>query len=161
MHANQSRRSFRERLTTRLAHMSFLLTRPMTLGVRAAVIDRDDRVLLVKHGYVVRLALAGRRRRSRRDLSERAERANSPRRPTSSSKRRRCCTACSSTPIFAARSRRGLSARAFRVTGERAPDREIVAARFFPRDALPEGATQATRARLDEIFDSAPLSARW
>ena len=44
--------SIRDRLTSRLAHLSFLITRPMTLGVRAVVIDRDDRVLLVRHGYV-------------------------------------------------------------------------------------------------------------
>jgi hypothetical protein len=51
--------------------------------------------------------------------------------------------------------------RTFRVLGERAPDWEIKEARFFPRSALPDGATKATRARLAEIFDSAPLSGRW
>ena len=45
--------------------------------------------------------------------------------------------------------------------GEREPDWEILEARFFPRLALPEGTTRATRARLAEIFDSAPLSDRW
>ncbi len=48
----QSRRSLGRRLASRLAHLSFLLMRPMTLGVRAAVIDGEDRVLLVKHTYV-------------------------------------------------------------------------------------------------------------
>ena len=42
----------RDRLMSRLAHFSFLITRPMTLGVRAVVIDRDEEVLLVRHGYV-------------------------------------------------------------------------------------------------------------
>ncbi len=51
--------------------------------------------------------------------------------------------------------------RSFRVLGERAPDWEIKEARFFPREALPEGTTRATRARLAEIFDSAPLSELW
>jgi 8-oxo-dGTP pyrophosphatase MutT (NUDIX family) len=51
--------------------------------------------------------------------------------------------------------------RTFQVLGERAPDREIAEARFFPRSALPDDATRATRARLAEIFDSAPLSSRW
>jgi hypothetical protein len=51
--------------------------------------------------------------------------------------------------------------RSFRVLGERPPDWEIVEARFFPRLALPQGTTAATRARLAEIFDSAPLSERW
>jgi ADP-ribose pyrophosphatase YjhB (NUDIX family) len=30
----------------------FLATRPMTLGVRGVAFDADDRVLLVKHGYL-------------------------------------------------------------------------------------------------------------
>ena len=51
--------------------------------------------------------------------------------------------------------------RSFHVRGERPPDWEIAEARFFPRLALPEGTTRATRARLAEIFDSAPLSERW
>ncbi len=44
--------SFRTRLRSRAAHLSFLMTRPMTLGVRAVVIDANDSVLLVRHGYV-------------------------------------------------------------------------------------------------------------
>jgi hypothetical protein len=51
--------------------------------------------------------------------------------------------------------------RRFRVIGERALDREILEARFFARDALPEDATRATRARLGEIFEERPLSALW
>ena len=42
----------RERLKLRLLHWSFLLLRPMTLGVRGVVADADERVLLVRHGYV-------------------------------------------------------------------------------------------------------------
>ena len=41
-----------ERLRLRLLHWSFLLTRPMSLGVRAIVISPDEKVLLVRHGYV-------------------------------------------------------------------------------------------------------------
>ena len=42
-----------------------------------------------------------------------------------------------------------------------APDREILAAKFFPLDSLPEDATRATRARLAEILDGRPLSPTW
>ncbi len=157
----QSRRSFRERLTTRLAHMSFVVTRPMTLGVRAAVIDPDGRVLLVKHTYVAGWHLPGGgvevgetfENALTRELSEEAN------------------VVLEAPPLLhglffnAHVSRRDhvavYVARRFRVTGERAPDREIVAARFFPRDALPPDATRATRARLDEIFGGAPISALW
>src|ERR1700742_3135534 len=41
-----------EKLRVRLLHWGFLLTRPMSLGVRAIVINPDDEVLLVRHGYV-------------------------------------------------------------------------------------------------------------
>ena len=59
----QSRRSAGERLMARvfvrLAHFSFLLMRPMTLGVRAVVIDAEGRALLVKHTYVAGWHLPG------------------------------------------------------------------------------------------------------
>ena len=41
-----------ERLRLRLLHWSFLVARPMTLGVRGIVINPDDEILLVRHGYV-------------------------------------------------------------------------------------------------------------
>lgn len=157
----QSRRSFRERLTTRLAHLSFLATRPMTLGVRAAVIDEEGRVLLVKHGYVAGWHMPGGgvevgetcETALTRELAEEAHvvlegppqlhglffNVNISRRDH--------------VAVYVARK--------FRVTGERAPDREIVAARFFARDALPPDTTRATRARLDEIFDGRPVAALW
>ncbi len=56
--------------------------------------------------------------------------------------------------------------RDFAVLGERAPDREIEEARFFPRSSLPEGTTAGTRARLAEIFEFGPdpaqlVASRW
>jgi ADP-ribose pyrophosphatase YjhB (NUDIX family) len=157
----QSRRSLAERLTTRLAHVSFLLTRAMTLGVRAAVIDGDDRVLLVKHGYVAGWHLPG----GGVEIGETCESALA----------RELCEEANvvldAPPLLhglffnAHVSRRDhvavYVARRFRVTAERAPDREIVAARFFALDALPPDATRATRARLNEIFGLAPISALW
>ena len=51
--------------------------------------------------------------------------------------------------------------RRFRQSAPREADREIAEARFFPRDALPEGVSAATRARLAETFDGAPISPIW
>jgi ADP-ribose pyrophosphatase YjhB (NUDIX family) len=151
----------RERLKSRLAHLSFLITRPMTLGVRAVVIDGDDSVLLVRHSYVSGWHFPGGgvevgetcMEALARELEEEAG------------------VALMGPPLLhgvflnARRSRRDHVAvyvvRTFRVLGGRAPDWEIEEARFFPRSALPEGTTAGARARLAEIFDSAPLSDRW
>jgi ADP-ribose pyrophosphatase YjhB (NUDIX family) len=153
--------SIRDRLMSRLAHFGFLIARPMTLGVRAVVIDRDEAVLLVRHGYVSGWHFPGGGvevgetclEALTRELEEEAK------------------VALEGPPLlhgvfFNARaSRRDHVAvylvRSFRVDGQRAPDWEIEEARFFPRSALPEETTAGTRARLAEIFDSAPLSSLW
>ena len=150
-----------ERLRVRLLHWSFLLTRPMSLGVRAIVISPDDEILLVRHGYVSGWHFPGGGvevgetclESLKRELKEEAQIAiEGP-------------PALHGIFFNTQTSRRDHVAayvvRSFRVLGERPPDWEIAEARFFPRLALPEGTTRATRARLAEIFDSAPLSERW
>ena len=153
--------SIRERLKLRLMHWGFLLTRPMSLGVRGIVIDADDKVLLVRHGYVSGWHFPGGGvevgetclESLKRELEEEAR------------------IAIEGPPVLhglffnTQTSQRDHVAayvvRSFRILGERPPDWEIAEAGFFPRLALPEGTTRATRARLAEIFDSAPLSERW
>jgi ADP-ribose pyrophosphatase YjhB (NUDIX family) len=153
--------SLGERLRVRLLHWSFLLTRPMSLGVRAIVISPDDEILLVRHGYVSGWHFPGGGvevgetclESLKRELKEEAQIAiEGP-------------PALHGIFFNTQTSRRDHVAayvvRSFRVLGERPPDWEIAEARFFPRLALPEGTTRATRARLAEIFDSAPLSEQW
>jgi ADP-ribose pyrophosphatase YjhB (NUDIX family) len=150
-----------ERLRLRLLHWSFLLTRPISLGVRAIVVDADDKVLLVRHGYVSGWHFPGGGvevgetcvEALTRELEEEAR------------------IVIEGPPILhgiffnTQSSRRDHVAayvvRSFRVLGERPPDWEIAEVAFFSRVAVPEGTTRATRARLAEIFDSAPLSDRW
>ena len=150
-----------EKLKLRLMHLSFVLARPMTLGVRGIVISADEEVLLVRHGYVAGWHFPGGGvevgetcvESLKRELEEEAR------------------IAIEGAPVLhglffnTQTSRRDHVAtyvvRNFRILGERAPDWEIREARFFPRQALPEGTTRATRARLAEVFDSAPLAERW
>jgi ADP-ribose pyrophosphatase YjhB (NUDIX family) len=150
-----------DRLRSRIAHLSFLMTRPMTLGVRGVVIGQHESVLLVRHGYVSGWHFPGggvevgetSLEALTRELKEEAR------------------VALMGPPLLhglffnAKRSRRDHVAvyviRDFAVLGERSPDWEIEEARFFPRLALPAETTSGTRARLAEIFDCAPLDDRW
>ncbi len=153
--------SIGEKLRLRVLHWAFLVTRPMSLGVRGIVISANDEVLLVRHGYVSGWHFPGGGvevgetcvESLTRELEEEA------------------CIAMEGQPVLhglffnTQTSKRDHVAvyvvRNFRVLGERAPNWEIREVRFFPRQALPEETTRATRARLAEIFNSAPVSDRW
>ena len=137
------------------------LSRGLTLGVRGLVIDGQDRVFLVKHTYVhgwhlpgggvepgetVRDALA-------RELKEEGniELLDTP----------------GPFGIYfqATVSRRDhivlFVVQHFQQPTPPVPDREIMAHGFFPRDALPEGTSAATRARIAEVLMGEPVSHHW
>jgi len=158
---DRPRRSRFERITTRLAHIGFLLHRPMTLGVRGIVIDGAGAVLLVKHSYVAGWHLPGGgvepgetcETALAREIREEANVVVEP------------PTLLHGLFFNANISRRDHVAvyviRRFRSLGEHEPDREILEARFFSSEALPEDTTRATRARLAEVFEGRPAAALW
>ncbi|MBM3552572.1 MAG: NUDIX domain-containing protein [Alphaproteobacteria bacterium] len=133
----------------------------MTLGVRGLVLDDRRRVLLVRHTYVSGFYLPGGGVETgetlvdalKRELHEEAN------------------VMLDETPeLFGIYFNRRFStrdhvalyvARAFRVIEPRAPDREIAEAGFFALDALPAETTAATRARLAEALEKAPVSPYW
>jgi ADP-ribose pyrophosphatase YjhB (NUDIX family) len=149
------------RMRSRIAHLGFLMSRPMTLGVRGVVIGREDSVLLVRHGYVSGWHFPGGGVEVGETCLEALERELEE----------EACVALRGPPLlhglfFNARlSRRDHVAvyviREFSMIGQRKRDREIEEARFFPRALLPDGTTAGTRARLAEIFEKAPLGVRW
>ena len=51
--------------------------------------------------------------------------------------------------------------REFRQDGQPVPNREIIAHGFFAPDALPTDTGRATRARIAEVFDGAPVGEVW
>jgi ADP-ribose pyrophosphatase YjhB (NUDIX family) len=154
-------RTSRERLVLRLFHLWFLLTRPMTLGVRGIVIDAEQRVLLVRHTYIPGWHLPGGGvERGETLLSvltrELAEEGNILLEETPRLHGMFFNKAVSPRDHVAV-----YIIRRFRQSGPREADREIAEARFFARDALPDGVSGATRRRLAESLDGAGVGEIW
>ncbi|WP_407117378.1 NUDIX domain-containing protein [Bradyrhizobium sp. LMG 9283] len=159
-HLNWMRRKF-EPLLRRIFHVYFLLVRGMTLGVRAVVLDPDDRVFLVRHSYVSGWYLPG----GGVDLGEAMEEAL--RRELKEEGDIDLTGAAVLHGIFLNShvSRRDHVAvyvvRQFRQDRPPEPNREIVECGFFAITALPEGTTPGTRRRIAEVLDGKPLIATW
>jgi len=146
------RRRF-EPLLRKVLHLYFRFARGTTLGVRAVVLDGENRVFLVRHTYVSGWHLPGGGvevgetviEAIRRELLEEAN------------------IVLDGSPVlhgifFNRRvSRRDHIAvyvvRQFCQTSLPAPNREIAECGFFAVGALPEGATQATRLRIREAVE--------
>jgi ADP-ribose pyrophosphatase YjhB (NUDIX family) len=150
-----------ERLRVRFTHLRSLVTRPLTLGVRGVVIDEQERVLLVRHGYMPGWHFPGGGVEAGETLLEALARELQEEARVKLEK-----PPALHGLFFKARpSRRDHVAvyvvRRFTILGERRPGLEIREARFFPRAQLPEGTTASTRARIAEIFEGSPVSACW
>ena len=142
-------------------HLYWRFARGMTLGVRAVVLDRDDRVFLVKHSYVAGWHLPGGgvevgetfRDALQRELAEegRIEIMGEP----------------ALHGLFLNRhvSRRDHVAvylvRQFRQDRLPEPNREIVACGFFDAAALPAETTAGTRRRIAEVLQGEAIIATW
>jgi len=152
---------FATRMRSRIAHLTFLMTRPMTLGVRGVVIGDGESILLVRHGYVSGWHFPGGGVEVGETCIDALERELEEEAGVSV-----CGPPVLHGLFFNERpSRRDHVAvyviRDFIVLRERKPDWEIEETRFFPRFALPDGTTEGTRLRLAEIFDGAPPARRW
>ena len=153
--------SLYRRAQRRFFHLSFLLRRPMTLGVRSIVLDTRDRVFLVRHGYVPGWHFPG----GGVDPGESCHQAMA--RELVEEARIEAIGPAHLHGIFFNRdaSRRDHVAvyivRDYRVLGDRPPDWEIQESGFFARNALPADTTRGTRRRLAEIFDGAETTQDW
>ena len=152
------RPSLRTRLTEGAITRIGLLRRAMTLGVRAAVVDGQGRVFLVRHSYVSGWYLPG-------GGVERGETCNDAlARELIEEGGIRLTGAPELRSLHHNRGRDHVAfyvVRRFEQQAPKQPDLEIVETGFFARDALPEGTTRATRARLAEMFEGAAVSAQW
>ena len=137
------------------------LAQNKTLGARAIVIDKNGHVFLIKHSYVNDWYLPGGRVETGESAlaglaRELAEEGN---------------IKLTDVPhlfevYFNSRvSRRDyvvlFVVREFRQNGPPRPNLDIVAHGFFSPDALPEDTSQATRARIAEVFKDQAVSEIW
>ncbi len=149
----QSLRRRSEPLLRRIFHLYWRFARGMTLGVRAVVLDGDDRVFLVKHSYVSGWHLPGGGVETgetfgealRRELAEegRIELLGEP--------------LLHGVFFNSHVSRRDHVAvylvRHFRQDRLPEANREIVACGFFDPAALPDETTEGTRLRISEVLE--------
>jgi ADP-ribose pyrophosphatase YjhB (NUDIX family) len=152
--------AYLRRFTAQLAERWKGLVCPLRLGVRAVVIDGQERVLLVRHTYVSGWYLPG----GGVEAGESAEAA------LARELSEEAGVELLASPVFhglyfnAKASARDHVAcyvvRDFRIAPV-PPNFEIAEARFFAIDALPHDASPATRARLDEVLKNAPISELW
>jgi 8-oxo-dGTP pyrophosphatase MutT (NUDIX family) len=149
------------RPVSRMLHLWWRFSRGMTLGVRGLVIDAEGRVLLVRHSYMPGWHMPGGGVEPGQSLGE----------ALADELRQEANILLSGTPEFlgfyfnegvSRRDHVGVFVvREFRQTAPRKPDREILEARFFARDSLPEGVTAGTLRRIAEGLDGAPIATRW
>ena len=147
-------------MVARLGGLINRMRRPVTLGVRAILRDKQGRVLLVRHTYVPGWYLPG----GAVDPGESAGEALV--REIAEEADVRVIGAPRLIGIFFNRRGRNDHVVLFEVAefeqmAAKARDHEIAEARFFPFDNLPEGTTPATRARIDEYLNKAPISSSW
>jgi ADP-ribose pyrophosphatase YjhB (NUDIX family) len=145
----------------RLLHAYWRFARGLTLGVRAAVLDPEGHVFLIRHTYVRGWHLPG----------GGVEAGESARSALARELREEGCIEIVGEPrLHGLYFNRNVSnrdhvllyvVRDFQVAAIKTPDREIAEAGFFPLAALPDGTTAATRRRLAEIAGEVLATDSW
>ena len=142
-------------------HFAARFLRPMTLGVRAIVIDKESRILLVRHSYINGWHLPGggvdageplHEAMAREVLEETGAILTAPAQFHGIFYNNRYSRS-DHVAVYVVRD--------FHIASERKPDWEIRDVKFFDVRNLPEGTAGATRARLAEVIDGAPIQTMW
>lgn len=160
--ADPVRQSLWPRIRARLFHGYFLLSRPMTLGVRALIHDRSaGTVFLIRHTYVPGWQLPGGGVERGETLIEALGREieeegniiwNEPPILRSMHLNRQASPRDHVALYYIG---------GFTQTAPRLPDHEIAEAGFFAVDALPAGTTPATLRRIAEALHGQEPSPYW
>lgn len=152
--------TWRTRIVVWLLHRFFLVSRGMTMGVRAACFNAQGEIFLVRHTYVPGWYLPGGGMEHRETalealVKELREEGN--------------LVMTEKPDLVNVYYNRRASKRDhvlfYRVnveqTAPRLPDREIAESGFFPLDKLPDEVTDATLRRLRELSGEEALSDYW
>ena len=150
-----------EPLITRAMHFYWRFSRGATLGARAMVIDGSGRIFLIRHSYVDGWYLPGGGVETgetfltalARELAEEGNIVMTAPPVLHGIYLNKRVSPRDHVALFIVRE--------FRQERGRVPNREIVEHGFFAPDALPEGATRATRARIAEVMGGASVSELW
>ena len=150
-----------EPVLRRIFHLYWRFSRGMTLGVRGLVLDAQGRVFLVKHSYVSGWHLPGGGVEPGETIRQALEREL----------REEGNIELTDNPLLHGLYFNGhvsdrdhvalFIVRAFRQSAPPQPDHEIIDHGFYPPDALPDGTSRATRARIAEAINGAPVRDRW
>lgn len=142
-------------------HLYWRFTRGLTLGVRAAVFDREGRVFLVRHSYVKGWHLPG----GGVEMGETLEEALTRELQEEGN------ITMTGAPVLHGIFLNGRApnrdhvaifvVRQYRQSAPRISDAEIIETGFFPLNSLPDSTTPGTRARIAEISDGARPSGLW
>lgn len=137
------------------------VTRPLTMGVRAMVLDGEDRICLIRHSYTAGWHMPG-------GAIEPGETAGEA---LARELWEETGLALQGEPaLFALYLNRRWSARdhvalylirSFEATDHRPDPREILEHGFFPLTTLPEGTTGPTRRRIAEVLQATQPDPHW
>lgn len=149
-----------EPLITPFFRLWWRMNRGMTLGVRGLVTDAEGRVLLVRHTYTAGWFLPGGGVEKDETAAHALGRELAEEGGVEVTAPMALVGVYSNHPLF-----RNDHVVLYRVTEWRpcphASEGEIAERGFFALDALPEGVSKGTRARLAEVFEGAAHSHYW
>jgi 8-oxo-dGTP pyrophosphatase MutT (NUDIX family) len=150
-----------EPLLRRLFHFYWRFARGMTLGVRAVVLDENNRVFLVKHSYVTGWYLPGGGVEAGETLLDALKRELIEEGRIGISSEPALHGLFFNSHVSCRDHVAVYVVRKFRQDRPPEPNREIVATGFFEAGALPEGTTPGTILRIREVLDDERLIETW
>jgi ADP-ribose pyrophosphatase YjhB (NUDIX family) len=149
----------------RIAQICFLflqrMRRGVTLGVRGMVINHEQQILLVRHSYVKGWHMPGGGVEVGETLEEALAKELLEEANIRLSGRPRLLGIYLNEKAAIRDHVAVYIVENFEQLGPKKANHEILEARFFPLQDLPEGTTQATRRRIAEALNGEAISQRW